>query len=400
MPSLQFKGKVFVQNHHLVVPYHELTPVKAKGLSKRASLHDNLIIEGDNLAALKALLPAYHGKVKCIYIDPPYNTGNEKWVYNDNVNSPMMQDWLGKVVDREDLTRHDKWCCMMMPRLKLLRELLRDDGAIFVSIDEKEVHRLRCLMDEVFGEENFVGDISVVNNLKGRSDDQYIATAHEHLLFYRRSEKFKTYGWPLPEEYQDEYTERDEDGEFYRLQGLRKRGAGARRQDREDMFYPFFFDENTCALSLIRTSATEIEILPRLSSGDDGRWRWGKTTAQKRILELVARKVEGRDEFDVFQKDFLFLGGDLKKIKPKSIWLNSSYSTDTGTRIYKQVMGKLVFPNPKSPYLIEDIIRQCAKNDEIVLDSFAGSGTTAQAVLALNAERRRQTPLRSLPNTL
>jgi DNA modification methylase len=97
MPSLQFKGKVFVQNHHLVVPYHELTPVKAKGLSKTASLHDNLIIEGDNLAALKALLPAYHGKVKCIYIDPPYNTGNEKWVYNDNVNSPMMQDWLGKV---------------------------------------------------------------------------------------------------------------------------------------------------------------------------------------------------------------------------------------------------------------------------------------------------------------
>ena len=138
MPTLQFKGRVFVENHHLGVPFHELLPVRSKGISEKASLHDNLIVEGDNLASLKALLPTYHGKVKCIYIDPPYNTGNEGWAYNDNVNSPMMQDWLGKVVDRDDLTRHDKWCCMMLPRLKLLRELLRDDGAIFVSIDDNE----------------------------------------------------------------------------------------------------------------------------------------------------------------------------------------------------------------------------------------------------------------------
>ena len=140
MPSLQFKGKVFVENHHLAVPFHELQPVRSRGLSKKASLHDNLIVEGDNLAALKALLPTYHGKVKCIYIDPPYNTGNEAWAYNDKVNSPMMRDWLGKVVDREDLTRHDKWCCMMLPRLKLLRELLRDDLAEdFLSKEHGEV---------------------------------------------------------------------------------------------------------------------------------------------------------------------------------------------------------------------------------------------------------------------
>src|SRR5438105_12039687 len=173
MPTLQFKGKPLVQNHHLVVPFSELEPMKSRGLSKGPSLHDNLIIEGDNLAALKALLPAYHGKVKCIYIDPPYNTGNEKWVYNDNVNSPMMQDWLGKVVDREDLTRHDKWCCMMMPRLKLLRELLRDDRAVFVSIDDNEVHRLRCLMDEVFGEENFVAQFVWKKSYGGGSKSNY-----------------------------------------------------------------------------------------------------------------------------------------------------------------------------------------------------------------------------------
>ena len=154
MPTLHFKGKPLVQNHHLVVPFSELEAVRSRGLSKAPSLHDNLIVEGDNLKALKALLPAFHGKVKCIYIDPPYNTGNEGWIYNDKVNSPMMRDWLGRTVDRDDLTRHDKWCCMMLPRLKLLRELLTDDGAIFVSIDDNEVHHLRALMDEVFGEGN------------------------------------------------------------------------------------------------------------------------------------------------------------------------------------------------------------------------------------------------------
>ena len=138
------------------MPFDELLPVREKGLSEKAGLHDNLIVHGDNLAALKSLLPTYHGKVKCVYIDPPYNTGNEGWAYNDNVNSPLMRDWLGRVVDRDDLTRHDKWCCMMMPRLKLLRELLREDGAIFVSIDDNEVHHLRSLMDEMFGEENFL----------------------------------------------------------------------------------------------------------------------------------------------------------------------------------------------------------------------------------------------------
>ncbi len=124
MPSLQFKGKTFVENYHLSVPFHDLTPDRSKGLSSKATLDDNLIIEGDNLAALKALFPTHHGKVKCIYIDPPYSTGNEGWAYSARVNSPMMRDWLGKVVDREDLTRHDKWCCMMLPRLKLLRDLL------------------------------------------------------------------------------------------------------------------------------------------------------------------------------------------------------------------------------------------------------------------------------------
>src|SRR3990172_6681487 len=184
MAVLNFKGKTFVQNHHLAVKYHQLVPKKDKSLTDKVRLNDNLIIHGDNLKALKSLLPTYAGKVKCIYIDPPYNTGNEKWVYNDNVNSPMMQEWLGKVVDKEDLTRHDKWLCMMMPRLKLLRELLRDDGVIFVSIDENEQHHLRLLMEEIFGEENFITNIIWQKKFSPQSDAKYFSDMHDFIVIY------------------------------------------------------------------------------------------------------------------------------------------------------------------------------------------------------------------------
>src|SRR5216684_1662880 len=154
MPTLNWIGKQAVVNHHQQVPFHLLKDVPELSTGDPGS--GNLIVQGDNLVALKALLPYYAKQVKCIYIDPPYNTGNENWIYNDNVNSPMMKEWLGKVVDREDLTRHDKWLCMMMPRLKLLRELLSEDGIIFISIDEIEHHYLMTLMDEIFGKDNFL----------------------------------------------------------------------------------------------------------------------------------------------------------------------------------------------------------------------------------------------------
>lgn len=184
MPSIQFKGKTFVQNHHLAVKYHQLVPNKKLSLTDKVSLHDNLIIQGDNLKALKALLPTYAGKIKCIYIDPPYNTGNENWVYNDNVNSPMIKEWLGKIVDKEDLTRHDKWLCLMMPRLKLLRELLSEDGAIFVSIDDHEQHNLRSLLDEVFGDENFVANIIWQHSIQGKNDVKEVSLHHNYILVF------------------------------------------------------------------------------------------------------------------------------------------------------------------------------------------------------------------------
>src|SRR3989338_9804939 len=186
MATLQFKGKSAVWNHHLSVPYHTLEKDAKKSL-KGTDAEENLIIEGDNLLALKSLLPKYQGRIKCIYIDPPYNTGNEGWVYSDNVNSPTIQEWIGKVVGKqgEDLTRHDKWLCMMTPRLKLLRELLANDGIIFLSIDDNEIDHLKTLMNEVFDEENFVGTL-IWQRAKGGGNAKELVRGHDYILVYKK----------------------------------------------------------------------------------------------------------------------------------------------------------------------------------------------------------------------
>jgi len=395
MPTLNWIGKDKVVSHHQDVPYRVLEhkygftadPSTGSGQeSEQPTNSGNKIIHGDNLEALKSLLPEYEGKVKCIYIDPPYNTGNESWVYNDNVNHPKIKKWLGEVVgkDGEDLTRHDKWLCMMYPRLKLLHKLLANDGAIFISIDDNEQANLKLMCDEIFGLRNFVANIAVVNNFKGRSDDKYVATAHESLLVFQKG-NFITKGVTLPKEYSKDYKLEDENG-LHRLQGLRKRGSGAKREDRPNMFYPFFFNSKTSEISLERINKIDVEILPKLSDGSDGRWRWGKETASKRLDELTCQIVKTRNEYDVFQKDYLNENGIEKRIKPKSFWLGSEFSAEAGTLELKKIFSKKVFETPKSSDFIHYIIQQSTDNNSIVLDSFAGSGTTAHAVLNLNKQ--------------
>ena len=385
MPTLEWIGKDKVVNHHLDVPYRVLErqySFDENGQHIEDNGSDNMIIHGDNLEALKSLLPQYEGRVKCIYIDPPYNTGNEGWVYNDNVNDPRIRKWLGDVVGKEGevLSRHDKWLCMMYPRLKLLQKLLSRDGVIFISIDANEKFYLKCLCDEIFGSRNFIADIAVINNLKGRSDDKYIATAHESLLIYQNGE-FITNGVEMPEEYDGEYKLTDENGR-YRLQGLRKRGAGARREDRPNMWYPFYFCEETQTLSLDYLSDA-VEIYPHLSDGSDGRWRWGIETARQRINELTVQLVKGRNEYDVFQKDYLPNDGT-KRVKPKSFWSGTEFSAETGTLEVKAILGKGVFDTPKPVGIIDYCLQQATSRNSIVLDSFAGSATTAHAVLNMN----------------
>ena len=366
MPNLSFKGKVFVENHHLAVPYHELTPVKAKGLSETASLHDNLIVHGDNLAALKALLPTYHRKVKCIVIDPPYNTGNEGWAYNDRVNSPMMQDWLGKVVDRDDLTRHDKWCCMMLPRLKLLRELLADDGAIFITIDDNEVHRLRCLMDEVFGEENFIATVIWQKVYSPKSSAKHFSEDHDYAVVYgRNGEAWRPNPLPRTEEQNAVYRNPDND-----TRGpWRPNNLAARNPYSKGRY-------------AIRCPGGRVIKGPPTGS------YWRLSEERFRELDADGRIWWGEDGNNV-PAPKIFLSEVKQGRVPQTLWKYKEVGhTQEAKREVIAVFDEApdVFVTPKPVRLVEQVLRIATDKDSIILDSFAGSATTAHAVLALNKE--------------
>ena len=366
MPLLQFKGRVFVENFHLGVPYHELTAVRGKGLSKKASLHDNLVIEGDNLAGLKALLPTHQGKVKCIYIDPPYNTGNEGWAYNDRVNSPLMKDWLGKVVDRDDLTRHDKWCCMMLPRLKLLRELLRDDGAIFVSIDDNEVHRLRALMDEVFGEENFVATVIWEKVYSPKSSAKFFSENHDLIVVYARiKEQFELELLPRTDAANARYSNPDDDP-----RGPWKPSDLSAR--------------NPYSKGLYQITCPGGRVIDGPPPGNF--WRY----SQEKFLELNRdnRIWWGSDQNQV-PAIKRFLSEVKQGLVPETIWTYKEVGhTQDAKRTLLQIFPQDFpdFTTVKPVDLLARIIRLATDKDSIILDSFAGSGTTAHAVLALNKE--------------
>lgn len=367
MPSLQFKGRVFVQNHHLAVPFHELKPVRSRGMSGKASLHDNLIVEGDNLAALKALLPTYHNKVKCIYIDPPYNTGNESWVYNDNVNSPMMRDWLGQVVDREDLTRHDKWCCMMLPRLKLLREFLRDDGAIFISIDDNEVHHLRCLMDEVFGEENFIATVIWQKNFSPKNTARHFSEDHDFILVYANNAEVWT----------PHLLERSEQAiERYKNPDNDPRGAWSSSDLTARNYYSQGdYEVTSPAGKKFKPSIGRYFLISKEKFAEfdkSGRIWWGADGANMPRLKRYLSEVK-------------------KGVVPRTLWLHSDVGHTQDAK--KELVSILnfersedVFNTVKPTSLIKHILKVATDKDSIVLDSFAGSGSTAHAVLALNKE--------------
>ena len=347
----------------------------------------NLIIHGDNLHALKALLPRYAGRIKCIYIDPPYNTGNEGWVYNDNTNGPLMKEWLqqNSPVDGEDMERHDKWLCMMWPRLHLLRELLSDDGAIFVSIDDNEQHHLRMIMDEIFGEDNFVAQIIAQINPRGRSLSKDIAKTHEYILLYAKyKEDLSVNKINKSEESLSEYNLEDKNGN-YRL--LRLRNTGIERFNREtrpNLFFPIYVDPETCGVSLFQNTQFSVEVYPITNDGILGCWTWSKEKIGAESDLIVGKKIRS-EEWRIYRKDYL--EGDSKMTMPKSILLDKTINNEVGTECLKSL--RVQFDYPKSNLLISFLVGLICKSgnqDSIILDSFAGSGTTAHAVLALNKE--------------
>ena len=367
MPTLDFKGKQHIYAHHLTLPYRPLVPDAARSLNAGgdAVADNNLIIHGDNLHALKALLPRYAARIKCIYIDPPYNTGNEGWVYNDKVNSPLMREWLKQngPVDSEDLERHDKWLCMMWPRLHLLKELLADDGAIFVSIDDNEQHHLRMLMDEIFGAENFVADF-VWNSTKSITNPALVSVSHTYNLLYAKN--FAVFSqnrgnFKLPA-ILDGFENPDNDP-----RGAWKADPFEAGGERPNQMYP------------ITNHNTGEVFYPREGNcWKNDAARFEELLADNRIV--FGRSGRGRPQ----RKRFLSEAAE-RGLTPNT-WWDDVGTTTHGTNLLKQVLGTGVFSNPKPMTLLYRIVQLATERDAIVLDSFAGSGTTAHAVLALNKE--------------
>lgn len=387
------------------MPFRLLESVPELSCGDKSS--GNLIVQGDNLDALKALLPRYAGQVKCIYIDPPYNTGNEGWVYNDNVNSPEIRRWLGEVVGREGetLDRHDRWLCMMYPRLLLLKQFLRDDGVIFVSIDDNEVGNLQALMREVFGTPNEVATIVWEKGKKG--DSKLVSVTHEYIVAFARNKgllKDRKVKWRRKKPGVDEVLEQ--------YQGLRRQHGHSHVQIRKEMMswyrslpagdvrkshkhYNWSDDrglyfaadfagpddgrENRPRYPILHPVTHEVCAIP--STG----WRWEEDTTKAALTEVPPRIHFGKDHTTIpNRKSYLF---EIDEEPLMSVF----YKDGRGATLeVESILGAGAFPFPKDSEVIAELIQTVTKPGDLVLDSFGGSGTTGHAVLRLNANHNAQ----------
>lgn len=375
MSEIVFKGKEYVYNHHLTVPYRPLVVDAAKGIGP-ADLGSNLVIHGDNLHALKSLLPRYAGQVDLVFIDPPYNTGNEGWCYNDNVNSPIMKEWLStNPVDGEDMLRHDKWLCMMWPRLVLLRELLSEKGSIWITLDDNEVHRARMVLDEIFGDANCLAQLTWEKVYSPRMDATGFSKDFDTVLVYAKSKDdvFLSVQTADQNEAQFSYVEPDT-GKKARLRTLRKEGSESLRADRENCWYPITAPDGT-------------KVWPVKPDGTEGRWRWEEKSVLaefKKVLPQLLIQKNSSGHWEIWVKQY-FKGEADRPIS--TILRNSEFGhTHEATEEIKQIFGAKVFDTPKPTRLLEGIVLLASEPDSLILDSFAGSGTTAHAVLKANAK--------------
>lgn len=354
---------------------------------------ENLIIEGDNLEVLKLLQKSYLGKVKMIYIDPPYNTGND-FIYPDDF-SESLQTYLqytgqadadGKKFGTNtdaDGRFHSKWLNMMYPRLYLARNLLREDGVIFISIDDNEATNLRRLCDEIFGEENFIAQVVVQTNPRGRTLDRFLAKTFEYVLVFAKSSDAEgLYQVAKGEEALAEYDKSDAQGQFRELE-LRNRNPVFNRANRPNLWFPLYIDPTSGSVSLTKDRLHSAEALPRNSKDEDGCWTWSSKKVKENLGLLVGRKV-GTGTWRVFRKDYIPTGG--ATTKEKSLWLDKDLNHENGKEELGALFGKTPFDFPKSSALIRKAANLATNGSEgdIVLDFFAGSGPTAQAVLDLN----------------
>ncbi|QQA44509.1 site-specific DNA-methyltransferase [Pelagovum pacificum] len=367
MPTLDWIGKKAVVNHHREVPYR-LIHCDGK-LSAGDPDAGNLLVQGDNLEALKALLPYYAGRVKCIYIDPPYNTGNEGWVYNDNVASPEIKAWLGKVVGKEaeDLSRHDKWLCMMYPRLRLLREFLREDGAIFISIDDDENHRLRMMLDEIFGSQNFVATLVWQKKYAPANDAKYFSDDHDYVIVYARQKPQWSPNKISRSEAQDEKYRNPDNDPRGRWQSDNYT-SNKNKQERPNGWYA------------VKNPNTGEEIWPSPTAV----WRYPEGTYRKHVDDnRIYWGVNGANSTPRYKRFLFEVGG----VVPRTVLLHNDVGHNQAAKrqILEIFHGQSeVFATPKPSTLIQRILEIGSAPGDLILDSFAGSGTTGHSVLDLN----------------
>ena len=422
MPTLEWIGKDKVINHHQEVPFRVLErkySFDESGQHEEDNGSENMIIRGDNLEALKALLPRYEGRVKCIYIDPPYNTGNEGWVYNDNVNDPKIKKWLGEVVGKEgeDLTRHDKWLCMMYPRLKLLQKLLADDGVIFISIDDTEYANLKLICDEIFGSNCFVSNISWQRTYSTRNDSKGIVNEVEHLLAYSKLPDWSPNKLPRTAEMDSIYKNPDNDDMPWASDNPFAPGASTHQGMVYAIQHPFtgkllyptngrcWTFEQAQMLEFMRGwGSYELRELDdsheraSVCGVEDDKVRQGvKAIMLSEPVEIAsakAREIYEKGKWPKFYFTKNGLGGIRRKTYlenvggklPTNFWAFSEAGhTDEAKKEMLAIFdGKATFDTPKPHRLVEFVLKIAGNENAIILDSFAGSGTTAHAVLNMN----------------
>lgn len=363
----EHKKEQVIEDFETQQPY--LQEVTEKRIENAPGEPTNLIIEGDNFEALSILNYTHAGKVDVIYIDPPYNTGAKDWVYNNDY------------VDENDAFRHSKWINMMSARLELAKNLLRETGFIVCAIDHYELFGLGLLMDEIFGEENRLGVIAVVHKSEGRNQEKFFGTSHEYALFYakdRRSANFNNVA--IDDDVKETFDRKDATGSF-RLNNYRRDGGGDHnlRKNKPHFYYPIYVSPD---LRTLTTKYTEgyVEVLPITNSGQERTWKTRKETFEQRnssgliIAERVGNKVQ------VFEKYY-------ENQVIKTHWVNPKYhAIHYGTKIVNDILGNDKFDFPKSLFLIEDILKITSRKEDVILDFFAGSGTTGHAVIELNKE--------------
>lgn len=366
MPEIVFKGKEYVYNHHLTVPYRPLVVDTAKGIGP-GDLNSNLVIHGDNLHALKALLPRYAGRVDLVFIDPPYNTGNEGWCYSDGVNSPIMKEWLStNPVDGDDMLRHDKWLCMMWPRLVLLRELMSDSGSIWITLDDNEVHRARMVLDEIFGADNFVATCIWQKNFSPKNTAQFFSEDHDYVLVYAKDKRvWRPNLLERTAEMDARYSNPDN-----HPRGPWTSGDLSARNYYSEGTYPVtapsgrVFDGPPPGRywGISKEKFLQLDVDNCIWWGEDG-------NNMPRLKRFQQDVKQGRTPQTLWFYDEVGHTQDAKKTLIEMGLLKDQESTIT----------------PKPVALIERILELASTPDSIVLDSFAGSGTTAHAVLKANA---------------